>query len=137
MHTYQSFNAFYFQYDCSFFVSESNNCTLYQSASIKLAEKEGTNAGICPKADKNRAWIWGGPEPIYLPDSVPEKQLWCGEASGSVCTFPFKIDGSELIYEPYKDSGGVSRCGTLDNSVVPTDYDSVNDLDVAVPCKGE
>ena len=110
---------------------------MYQSASIKLSEKEGTNAGICPKSDKNLAWIWGGPEPIYLPeDSVPGKQLWCGEESGSICTFPYRIDGSELMYEPYKDSQGVSRCGTLDNSVVPADYASVNDLDVAVPCKG-
>ena len=111
---------------------------MYQSASIKLSEKEGTNAGICPKSDKNLAWIWGGPEPIYLPeDSVPGKQLWCGEESGSICTFPYRIDGSELMYEPYKDSQGVMRCGTLDNSVVPADYASVNDLDAAVPCKGK
>ena len=94
-----------------------------------LVDNEKTNAGICPKYDKAR---YGGSEP----PTVHGGHLWYGDPSGSICTFPFKIDGSELIYEPYKDSQGVSRCGTEDTSREPLEYVSVNFLDASIPCKG-
>ena len=121
-------HAIWFKDECTVFTSVSNNCTLYKWAGIGSEKISETTAGICPKYDK----------PKYGEVPVPDgKQLWCGEASGSICTFPFKINGSKLIYEPYKDSQGVSRCGTEDNSTEPIEYASVNDLDAAIPCKGK
>ena len=91
------------------------------------------NAGICPKYDDGSQY---DPHPPEIPD--PEKQMWpwCGEAAGSLCTFPFTF-GSELLYEPYMDSQGVSRCGTKSTSAFPIEYASVGDLDLAIPCNGE
>ena len=99
---------------------------MYRDAQIGTEKSSETIAGICPKYDKTQ----------YAEVPVPGTQLWCGESSGSICTFPFKINGSGLIYEPYKDSQGVSRCGTEDTSREPLEYVSVNFLDASIPCKG-
>ena len=92
---------------------------------IGTVESSETIAGICPKYDKTQ----------YAEVPVPGTQLWCGESSGSICTFPFIFE-SKLRYEPYTDAEGVSRCGTKDNSFQPIEYAYVNELDEAVPCKG-
>ena len=97
---------------------------MFKYADIGTAESRETNAGICPKYDKTR----------YAEVSVPGTQLWCGESSGSLCIFPFIFE-SKRRYEPYIDSG-VSRCGTEDYSFASIEYASVNDLDIAVQCKG-
>ena len=118
-------------------MSESDKCTLYKQAVIGPTENKNTSAGICPKADISRPWRFEESEPIYPPEVfVPGKQLWCGKDSGSICTFPFFLSGF-LFYEPYIDISGVSRCGTFNNALVPINYDSPNDLEVAVPCNGK
>ena len=104
---------------------------MYKAAQIRPTENKETIAGICPKFDDGSKH-----DPPKFPD--PEKQTWplCGEVAGSLCTFPF-LYGTELFYEPFKDSQGVSRCGTKDTSDFPIEYASVNDLDIAVPCSGK
>ena len=130
-------SACYYQEECSVFISKLNNCTLYKNAVVGPTKNNETNAGICPKTDHTRPWKFRGTEPVYPPElPVPGKHLWCGEKAGSICTFPFSYE-SKLFYEPYIDSQGVSRCGTLDSSRAPTEYSSVNNLDTAVPCNGE
>ena len=117
-------------------MSESDKCTLYKQAVIGPTENKKTSAGICPKVDTLRPWQFEGSEPIYPPEIFQGKQLWCGKASGSICTFPFFLYGV-LFYEPYIDILGVPRCGTFDNALVPINYASDYDLEEAVLCIGK
>ena len=98
---------------------------MYRDAQIGTEKSSETIAGICPKYNKTK----------YGEVPLPGTQLWCGESSESICTFPF-IYESKLLYEPYTDAEGVSRCGTKNYSSEPIEYASVNDLDTAVQCKG-
>ena len=121
---------------CSYFLSKANNCKLYKTATVTaFTTSPETNAGICPKYDSSQAWLQYYPPEMPLPG----KNSWCGEESGSICTFPFslKFTGSVLYYEPYKDASGKSWCGTKFDALVPVEYSDVDELESAVPCMSE